>query len=169
MRFCSACGAALSSTPPVTCAACGRRHYRNAKPCAGALAVHDGRLLLVQRADQPWQGRWDIPGGFCEADEHPEDAAIRELREETGLDGRVTGILGMWLDHYPDPGDSAGATTLNIYFHVEISGGEERPQPGEVERLGWFAADALPAPDETAFPHHALDVLEAWKAQVSRS
>ena len=128
--------------------------------------MRDGKLLLVQRADQPWRGRWDIPGGFCDADEHPEDAAVRELREETGFDVAITGLLGMWLDHYPDHRASDGVTTLNIYFHAEIAGGVERPQPGEVERLGWFAADALPDGDQIAFPHHALEVLGAWRAQI---
>ena len=68
---CSGCGAVLPHDPPVTCPACGAGHWRNAKPCAGALVVRDGRLLLVRRSMEPWLGWWDIPGGFCEEDEHP--------------------------------------------------------------------------------------------------
>lgn len=99
-------------------------------------------------------------------DEHPEEAAIREVREETGLDIRVRGLLGMWLDRYPDPAANPDDpdTTLNIYFHAEFTGGHERPQPGEVARLGWFARDDLPPPAEIAFPDHACTVLEAWRA-----
>jgi len=84
---CPACGAALPGPPPVTCPACGAEHWRNAKPCAGALVTDgDGRLLLLRRAIEPWLGWWDIPGGFCDAEEHPMECAAREAREETGLD-----------------------------------------------------------------------------------
>jgi 8-oxo-dGTP diphosphatase len=54
--------------------------------CVGAV-VHDtrGRLLLIQRGHQPHQGLWSLPGGRIEAGESPEEAVIREVREETGL------------------------------------------------------------------------------------
>lgn len=140
------------------------QHWRNAKPCAGALATdREGRLLLVQRAHDPWNGRWDIPGGFCEVDELPAEAAVREMREETGLEIETTGLLGMWLDDYPDPADDRGQVTLNCYFEAMVVGGQERPQPDEVARLGWFERDALPAADEIAFPEHALEVLKTWR------
>lgn len=163
VSHCSACGAALPAPPPVTCTACGASHWRNAKPCAGTLTTHEGRLLLVRRDDEPWLGRWDIPGGFCEHDEHPLLAAERETAEETGLDVEVTGFLGIWLDDYPDPTRGADAVTLNAYYHAVVVGGEERPEPGEVRELGWFEAGELP--EEVAFPHHARSVLDAWREQ----
>jgi 8-oxo-dGTP pyrophosphatase MutT (NUDIX family) len=67
-------------------------------PCVGGI-VHDaaGRLLMIQRAHDPHRGLWSLPGGRIEADEFPEQAVVREVREETGLDvvpqrlvGRVT-------------------------------------------------------------------------------
>src|SRR3954454_20950344 len=117
--FCSSCGAPLPEEPPTTCPACGAQHWRNPKPCGGALLVRDGRLLLLRRAIEPWLGRWDIPGGFCEFDEHPMATAAREAREETGFDVEVTGFLGLWLDRYPDPSDvEYPQTTLNAYYHA---------------------------------------------------
>ena len=78
--FCSNCASELPHKPPVTCPKCGMAHYANAKPGGGALiADEDGRLLLVKRAHEPYEGWWDIPGGFCELREHPRDAAIRSL------------------------------------------------------------------------------------------
>lgn len=164
LRFCPACGAPLPGPAPVTCPACGTAHWRNAKPCAGALAVRDGRLLLVRRAVEPWCGRWDIPGGFCDPEEHPAAAAVREVREETGLEVALTGFLGMWVDHYPDPAAEHPATTLNIYYHAVVAGGAEHPDRAEVDGLGWFGADDLPA--EVAFPDHATLVLRAWRRAV---
>lgn len=160
--YCSACGQRLPARPPVTCPACGADHYANAKPCAGVLVTdEDGRLLLLRRAKDPWAGRWDIPGGFCDGDEHPITTAVREAREESGLDVDVTGFLGLWLDRYPDPADRDHAEiTLNIYYHGRARARVGGPDPEETSELGWFAPDALP-PD-IAFPHHAEAVLAAW-------
>lgn len=61
---------------PVKCGVCGKWHYHNSKPCAGALVVRDGKVLLAQRGVEPFKGYWDIPGGFLEAGEHPEHGAF---------------------------------------------------------------------------------------------
>jgi 8-oxo-dGTP diphosphatase len=64
-------------------------------PCVGAV-VHDaaGRLLLIQRGHDPHRGRWSLPGGRIEPGESPEQAVVREVREETGLDVRVGPAAG---------------------------------------------------------------------------
>jgi 8-oxo-dGTP diphosphatase len=99
-------------------------------PCVGAV-IHDptGRLLLVQRGHDPHRGLWSLPGGRIEAGESPEQAVVREVREETGLEvvpGRPVGrvqISGAWVlfdvvdlscvltrtDAEPVPGDDAVA------------------------------------------------------------
>jgi ADP-ribose pyrophosphatase YjhB (NUDIX family) len=167
VAFCSTCGGPLPGLPPVTCPACGAEHYRNAKPCAGALVMRDGKLLLMRRAHEPWPGRWDIPGGFCDVDEHPAQTAVRETREETGLDVEITGFLGMWLDRYPDPaGTEEAGTTLNVYYHaVPVAGSVAgEADPAEAAEVAWFEPDDVP--DPIAFPNHALAVLEAWKNAV---
>lgn len=162
MRFCSHCGARLGTGPPFACGACGTVHYLNAKPCGGALLVHEGKVLLVRRSIEPFQGCWDIPGGFCEEREHPRAAAARELLEETGVHGRVVGFHGMWIDDYAD-----GIVTLNVYWLLEPSG-EPAPNSAsdEVHELGWFGPDELPA--DIAFPAHARAVLDAWRGNGGR-
>jgi len=162
VRFCSHCGAPLSAPPPVTCAACGIRHWRNARPCAGALVTHAGRLLLVRRAHEPWRGLWDIPGGFCGPEEHPRVTAAREVREETGLSVEVGEILGMWMDRYAASGENADKTTLNIYFQASVDGdARSEIDPNEVAEIAWFGPGELPR--ELAFPDHVPAVLRAWK------
>lgn len=158
--YCSNCAQRLPHAAPVACPACGIHHYANAKPCGGALiADDDGRLLLVKRAHDPYDGCWDIPGGFCDLRELPEAAAVREASEETGLDVEAAGLVGMWLDDYGDSGD----VCLNVYFHARVVGGTERPEPGEVAELRWFALAELP-PERLAFPGHARVVLDTWRA-----
>ena len=163
MVFCSACGAALPHGPPVGCGSCGARHWLDAKPCAGAALARDGRLLLVRRAHEPWRGRWDVPGGFCDPGEHPIETAERELREETGVRVRVTGFLGIWLDEYrAGRAGSPPKPTLNIYYHaVPVGGPAAAPDPREVAELGWFGPGELPS--EVAFPGHVPRVLAAWR------
>ncbi len=169
-RFCPRCGGLLEtvvrpgdSRPRQVCTACGRVHYRNAKPCAGALVVRDGRVLLVKRAIQPFLGCWDIPGGFLEADELPQAGAMREVREETGLEVRLTGLLGFYVDRYSygDEGDYC----LNAYFLAEVVGGREHADDDAAD-LAWFAPDELP--EEIAFAHVrvVLADLGRWMEQM---
>lgn len=62
-----------------------------------------GRLLLVQRGRPPYEGRWGLPGGFCEWKETTENCCKRETREETGLRVRVGRLLGVYSKPDRDP------------------------------------------------------------------
>jgi ADP-ribose pyrophosphatase YjhB (NUDIX family) len=159
--FCSACGNTLSWAPPTRCPACGVHHWNDAKPCASALVVVESRVMLVQRAQNPWKGYWDVPGGFCDAGEHPVRTAEREVLEETGIRIQVVGFLGIWLDEYPTAAD-ASKRTLNIYYHARPSGSATAaPDRSEIADLRFF--DASDFPEALAFPGHVPEALEAWK------
>jgi ADP-ribose pyrophosphatase YjhB (NUDIX family) len=63
--------------------------------CVGAVAIDDGRLLLVRRRNEPGRGSWSVPGGRVEAGETVQEAVVRELLEETGVEGVVMGLIGV--------------------------------------------------------------------------
>jgi 8-oxo-dGTP diphosphatase len=65
--------------------------------CVGAVAVHDGCLLLVRRGHGPAAGEWSVPGGRVEPGETLAEAVLRELREETGLEAVCDRFLG-WVE-----------------------------------------------------------------------
>ena len=76
------------------CPKCKAIHYQNPKPTATLICIQNKKILLVKRAFEPAKGAWSLPGGFIELGETPEDAAKRELKEETNLNGEVIKLLG---------------------------------------------------------------------------
>ena len=158
---CSTCGVEVNRVRPFQCPNCETWHWRNPKPCGGALVERHGMVLLLQRDQEPWRGCWDIPGGFCEDGEHPALTAVRELKEETGYDVELVGLLGMWTDlyHTTDP----PATTLNVYYLARTADiGEPDLDPSEASGYRWFGPDDPVEP--IGFPGHFPDVLATWRA-----
>ena len=89
-----------------------------AVPCAGAITHDDaGRLLVVRRGQEPAKGTWSIPGGRVEPGESWAQAAIRELHEETGLHGEITGFAGLIERAAPD-----GATYVIADYRLRAAG-----------------------------------------------
>jgi 8-oxo-dGTP diphosphatase len=166
-RFCWRCSAALAQRPPTTCAACGQPHYLNPRPCGEAVVVRDGRVLLLRRAMEPDFGAWDIPGGFCDAAEHPMHAAERELAEEAGLVGRASAYVGTWMDEYgvPEADGTPIHTAISVYL-IELDDPDATPrlQPEEASEAGWFALTDLP--DDLAFTAHTGPALDAVAAML---
>ena len=163
-RLCPRCGAELGGDAArLACDACGFIVYASSKPTAGALCVDNGRVLLARRAHPPFQGFWDIPGGFLDEGEDPLDGLRRELKEETGLEVEPQRFFGLWMDRYGS--DSTADATLNLYWTARVVGGQAAPAD-DVSELRWFDRDELPATDELAFENVPL-VLAAWRNEHS--
>ena len=142
-RHCMVCGTRLKpmmqeGRPRRRCPRCGWIFYENPAPAAVAIVEGRGGLLLARRAAPPYEGTWDLPGGFVEADELPERALVRELREELGARAVITGLHGFSIDHYgPD-----GIPVLAVVYVARLTG---TPSPqSDVVEVRWFRWDALP-------------------------
>jgi len=103
-RFCPRCGGALERrllkpTEPErpVCTQCGFVFYIDPKIAVGTIIESDGgRLVLVKRAIEPGYGKWVFPGGYVDRGETLTSAAIREAREECGLDVRLDGLVNVY-------------------------------------------------------------------------
>lgn len=107
----------------------------------GCVFDSSGRVLLQRRGDSK---KWGFPGGAIEIGETPEMAAIREIKEETGLDVRVSGLVGIYTDcnmEYPN-GDKA--QSLCIFYELEMIGGKLRCDDLETVDLQYFDFDEMP-------------------------
>jgi ADP-ribose pyrophosphatase YjhB (NUDIX family) len=160
-RFCPRCAAAIKADAGrASCEVCGFVAYANPAPTASALVTDDaGRVLLVRRAGPPFEGAWDLPGGFVEEREHPLETLRRELLEETGLEVDPDVFLGIWMDAYSD--EESGPSTLNLYWTAHVVGGEEHPDD-DVAELRWYEPEGFPA--NVAFRNVRL-VLAVWREQ----
>ena len=104
------------------------------------MTVEDGQLkiLLIRRKDHPWLGDWALPGGFVNFDEDLEQAALRELQEETGY---TAGNVRHLVSYYPTCGYSS--EFLHIYICKELTAGETHWDATECMDIVEYDADEL--------------------------
>ena len=82
----------------LVCRKCGWIDYQNPLPVAVCAAINaDGEILIAKRNQEPGKNKWALPGGFIESNENPEKACLRELKEETGVEGEIINLVGVYL------------------------------------------------------------------------
>jgi len=143
LNYCPRCGHALEDREAFgrvrrVCPACELIIFRDHKVAAGVLVEHEGNLLLVRRRMNPRAGMWTFPAGFVEFDEDPAAAAVRECREETGLEVEVTGLLDVIAGREHERG-----ADIVIVYCARLVGGEPEAAD-DVDRVAFFAPDELP-------------------------
>lgn len=126
-------------------------HQKIILNCAGAVVCREGKILLQRRSDN---AAWGLPGGILELDETYEEAALREVREETGLTVRLTALLGIYHNYDMMWPNGDRAHTIGAIYTAEILSGEPRID-GESLELRFFAQEELP---ELCFPDHRAAV-----------
>ena len=117
-------------------------------------SLHD-MVLMVRRGVQPALGQWSFPSGYVDRAEAVEDAARREVMEETGLEVRLTRLVGVY--------SRTGISVILVVFDAVVTGGQERAGH-DVQEVGRFHKDDLPG---MPFPHDRR-ILADWRAGRGR-
>ena len=160
-KFCHFCGNRLEIKEieyreRLFCKKCGVPIYENPIPATCTIVPDkESRLLLVKRNIEPKKGMWCLPGGFMEIGETPEDAALRELKEETGLIGEIDILLGAMANSNP-----IYNTVLIVGYLVKNCKGEIKAGD-DASDIKFFTYDNFP---EIAFKSHKYFIEVFFKS-----
>jgi len=152
--------------------------YVTPKVAVGAVVGDDqGRILLMQRADS---GMWLYPTGWADVGYSPSEVAVKEVREETGIECEVVQLVGVY------DGLRMGFSRIPLYsvvFHCLATGGELAAHPLEASDVGFFHADELPPGvigfdrwgehamaairGERIAPHFDVPRSPVWRGEIS--
>jgi len=140
IRYCHRCGLTTAlehregRLRPV-CTSCGAVFFVDPKVVAGVIVSLDGKLVMIQRELEPGMGKWTFPAGFVDRGEAVHDAAVREMKEETGLDVELTQLIGVY--------SRTGDTNILVVYEGRVVGGELEAGD-EAQNAGAFDLDRLP-------------------------
>jgi 8-oxo-dGTP diphosphatase len=160
VNFCQVCGHSMTDRLAFgkhrrACPSCGYIHFSDPKVAAVVFIEQDSRVLLVRRVMNPERGKWALPAGYIDDGEDPREAAIREVREETGLDIEITRLIDV------QSGPSALGASIVIIYAARVLKGIAQPLD-DADAVLWYAAqDPLP---DLAF-ESTRQMLETWRAR----
>jgi 8-oxo-dGTP diphosphatase len=157
VRFCPMCGTPFTSREVFgrvrpACPVCDFVYFLDPKVAVGVVAERRGEILLTKRNHEPKMGRWSFPSGFAEAGEDVRLAAVREAKEETGIDVEIMALLGVYQED--------GSRVVYIAFAGSAGAGEPVADAESMD-VRFFPIDSLPS---LAFPHDT-EILSAWRAR----
>ncbi len=120
------------------------------------LIIYEGRIVLIKRKNPPYRDSFALPGGFVEVGETVEEAAVREAKEETGLDVRLLKLLGV----YSDPSRDPRGHTVSVCY-LAIGSGMLKPD-SDAKDTGLFNLNEIPG---LAFDHNKI--IEEAKSDIN--
>ena len=155
IKFCQRCAHRLEERRVENrvrpyCPCCGHVVFLDPKVAAVVLGSTDGKLVMVRRGIEPALGRWSFPSGYVDRGEVVEDAAVREVREETELDVDLVGFVGLY--------SGKNSTVILAVYAAKVVGGFQKPG-SEVRDVALFSPDELPP---LPFPHDE-EILRDWR------
>jgi len=157
--YCPQCGQHLvrrmiGGRDRLSCPDCGYVHYHNPVPGVGILVEMDGGVVLIKRGGHVKPNQWALPSGYIEADESVEEAALRECKEETGLDIELIDLLGIYS--FPEGPPTSG---IIVFYRARPVGGEMAASDDAVD-VRVVMPDEIP---EMPFRTHR-EALQRWLA-----
>ena len=130
------------------------QNYRNPIPAVDAIIQSDSEILLVKRKHAPFKGYLALPGGFVNEGESVEEAAKREIKEETSLDIDLVDILGV----YSDPNRDPRGHIMSTVFIGKISHDNEKIEAlaqDDAAEVAWIALEEVDSTN-LAFDHNKI-------------
>jgi ADP-ribose pyrophosphatase YjhB (NUDIX family) len=124
----------------------------------GVILVKDRQILLVKRGHEPNKGMWSIPGGLIKLGETAEEAAIREVREETGLEVSIGAVAGIFNVIIKDSDSKIKYHYVIIDYFGEVVGGMLRPGT-DVTDARWFWLDEIGGVETSPTVRKALELF----------
>ncbi len=123
------------------CDGCGFVLYQNPATASLGVVVNErGEILFVRRGIAPYRDHWALPAGYQEIDEQPSETVVREVREETGIEVEVCGLLDLLFV----PDDPRRPANVAVFLCRAVGG--TLAAGGEETQAQWFSLDALPEP-----------------------
>lgn len=159
IAFCPLCGHPLESgvrhgqLRPV-CPSCHFIHFANPRVAVAIFAATPDHVVLVKRGGWPEKGKWALPAGFVDFGEAPEAAAIREMKEETGLDVAIQRLMDLSFDPV--------SQSIVLLYQAQSLGGTLEANDDAVDAR-WFTREDLP---ELAF-ESTRQAVQVWLADHS--
>lgn len=129
--------------------------YKRPAIAADGILLYEKKVVVVKRKREPFKGRYALPGGFVEYGERVEDAARREFKEETGLETKIIGLVGV----YSAPDRDPRGHVISIVFYLERTGGKLKAGD-DAKDISLFSLEKVP---ELAFDHSMI--LRDWKGK----
>ena len=153
--YCHRCGnemsgRVVSGAVRPSCDSCGAVVFLDPKLAVVVIVSSESRILMVKRDIEPMMGRWSFPSGYVDRGEIVEDAAIREVREETNVQVTLDRLLGVY--------SGRGNPVVLIAYAAHQSGGTAEAGD-ETQAVEWFPIDDLPP---LPFPHDE-DIMRDWR------
>ncbi|HIH78261.1 MAG TPA: NUDIX hydrolase [Halobacteria archaeon] len=117
------------------------------KVAVDGIVLYNKNIVLIQRKNPPFKGRYALPGGFVEYGETTESALKREVKEETGLNAEIIGLVGV----YSDPNRDPRGHVISICY-LALGDGDLKADT-DAELVSLFSIDNIP---ELAFDHNQM-------------
>jgi 8-oxo-dGTP pyrophosphatase MutT (NUDIX family) len=126
----------------------------------------DGRVLLVRHT----YGRrnWELPGGGAEPGESPDETAVREIREETGLTVELERLTGVYYEPRPAPEHNHGPLVHFVFVARPIDDRAPVPMPPEIDAVDYWPLDGLPVPISDFTERRVRDAARGAPPTVAR-
>ncbi len=124
---------------------------------AGGVLEKDGKYLLVQESKQKCYGKWNLPAGHIDAQELLFDGAVREIKEETNCDVKLTGVCIIATQRCEEP-------SVYFVFATKILTDDVKPQEGEILEAKWFSyEEIINMHDELRAPEWIIPSISAYR------